>query len=453
MDMALKLKVVADLSDFKKQLQGLSVNALDNATKSGGSSSSKSSGGGSYVNQLLTQFGTQMAALVSAVTVIAAVIEGGYSSIIKLLTMIFKMLGRLVEPFVNLLIPLLLPVLVALGVMARIFNTMMRPLFVLLMKMFSSFGGDLGKLIGQFLAGKINFSQFIGGFLDLATKVGNSIINSPEFAAAKEQIMTLVAKAAEALKSFLTLDISKVDATLKAWFGDKLGSAASALFQALYYAASAVMGFVAQLMGKGLFDKLMGNGEFDQIKQMNKGFSGGADFAKALQDLWTALMAAAEAIGNVLVPFVLNVVLPAFIELAKVVLEFIDSHWASIQTAIQSASDLITDINTNVWPLVKSVLLDLVSRVQNFFSQLDGIISSARKYSGADAVGSTIGAIGSIISGGGSNSTSSSSISVNAPVTINGSNLSSQEMKSTIKDTFEDIMSRASRNGRYQQGY
>jgi hypothetical protein len=426
---------------------------ISNARGGGGAiaGASKASGSGSVIavlEGLLNSVGKALVALIAIGTIVSAATGG----LMKMLTAIFTLIGKLVEPFVNLLIPILLPVLIALGVMARIFNTLVRPLFVLLMKIFSSFGADLGKLIGQFLAGKINFTQFMGGLIDLAGKAITAIINSPEFQTVKEQLLILLTKAAEALKAFLTLDISKVDATLKQWFGDKLGAAASTLFQALYFAASAILGFVAQFIGKGFIDKLLGNGEFDKIKETNKGFSAGVDVAKAVQDIWTAMTEVASFLITTLLPLFDTLISPLG-GLVGLFNFFVSTLWPQLVNTILTTIAIISDISTNVWPQVKSTLLELVTRVKAFFDQLDNFLSNRANTnkSGLSEGGGSL--FSNVLTANEKPATNSSNVSINAPVSINGSNLDSQQLRDAVKKSFEDIMSFAGRGGYLQKGY
>jgi len=464
MDVPLNVKVRADLSDLKNQLQGLSISFLGGAK--GKSEGEKSSGGA--VN-LLSAISAQLIALVAALGVISAIFSSAFGNLFKILNAIFKLIGKMVEPFVNLLIPILIPVLMVLGVMARIFNTLLRPLFTIMMKIFGGVGKDLGVLVGQFLADKIDFGQFLGGLSELVGKAIDTLLNSPEFQKVKEQLLIMLAAAAEALRAFLELDPSALKSKLEEFLGPALGGAIAALINVFHFVASALVGFVAQLTGKGFFDQILGAGEFDKLKEQNKGFSSGVDIGKAIQDIWDALVQTTVFLIDVVIPALDGWIKGGVALVLDPLSRFAYNIYPPLESAILKMITFVLDIATNVWPSVKSTLLRLIDAVNSFLNLIsnfklpsfdlgkreeapegsfnDFIIrpnSQPVSFSPQDTVFGVKNP--SDLTGGGGST-------FNNTININGTNLSQKELEGAVKQALEQTMSQASRSGRYQRGY
>lgn len=155
--------------------------------------------------------------------------------------------------------------------------------------------------------------------------------------------------------------------------------------------------------------------------------------------------------------------------------DFITSTWANLKTAIDA-------FLTETWPGLKTAIETLATTINewskiDFKRMLEDAISSFKKgvkLSGGPAAGAIVdkllpdkndfimrpGGIATTFSpddtiigikdtsklGGGGNT-------INANITINGTNLSPNELKSAIMDGLEAAMAMQSRNGHFQRGY
>ncbi|MCK9603015.1 MAG: hypothetical protein M0R66_01340 [Candidatus Omnitrophica bacterium] len=212
----------------------------------------------------------------------------GFRNVGKVWGAILSSISRMVEPFANLLIPLMLPFLYMFTAIGRVLNLMLLPVFTAMMKAFSEAGQQISTLI-------LNFAENPEALFEALGDVINAFLVSfgKAFDAVRERLtqtlMPLFDALAAWIASFLTLDLGKVHEVVNNLFGNQLGSVVNKLIDVFYYAASAIMGFVAQIVGKDLFNQIFGVGQFEKIAATNKGFEAAANVAKLLQEIWGQL--------------------------------------------------------------------------------------------------------------------------------------------------------------------
>lgn len=323
-DIPIRVKLQVDAADLKRQLSSIGGGIVGSGT--GVSGGAPKGGGGKkarggivdlgilvdalnpileplmdIVHVLVKILGTLVGIWVVAELLgfIAKGLNAGFSSLSKILNVLTALIGKMVEPFVNLLMPLLVPVLFALGMAAKLINTIMRPLFVLMMKVFSGgFGQSLGKLMAQYMTGEIDMVGFMSGIGSLIVEGITQVVNTPEFANAMAFINNLIKQMIEVFLAFLSLDFANVELWLSKFIPADIASALTILMKAMHYVASGLIGFISQLLGKDMFNEFANQidddtGElkdtFAEIQEMNKGFADGVKFASVLQDLWKQL--------------------------------------------------------------------------------------------------------------------------------------------------------------------
>ena len=304
------------MRDFKKDLLGASgigkeveklKGSFGNIAQGGSAAASKLAGGGdaagittiiatllgdtfneivnilqSIMKILLAMFGILM--VVRVISDVISAIWNSFGNLEKIWSTVMTLISKMVSPFVNLLIPLLVPFLYLFSTLGRILNLMLMPLFTLMMKAFSALGqnGTITKASTQIMGGDILGG--LGTLFEGMVSVFNTL---------KAQITTTLTPLFNALTgfivSFLTLDLNSVHNVINNLLGSQLGSVINGFIDIVYKGISAIAGFIAQLVGKGSFDKMFGSGEFDKISKSNSGFQVGVDVASTLQQIWTAL--------------------------------------------------------------------------------------------------------------------------------------------------------------------
>lgn len=311
-----------------------------------------------------------------------------FRNVTKVWSAILTLISKLVEPFVNLLIPLMIPVLQLLGIMARLVNTLLMPIFTLLMKAFTPGGNVLQTAMKQILGGDV-----LGGIMTILTAVGQQFLKVKDQLV--QQLMPVLEMVKNVFLSFLTLDLNKIHDVVNNLFGKDLGNVINGLIDAIYFAISAVIGFASQLAGKGNFDKIFGTGQFDKIKESNKGFGAGVDIASKVQDVWNVLTDLAGRVGEFitthwgnLVKVVADLVDNILPKLGKTVGDFIDNQWANWSNFIQTQiipvlGSLYSDINEFRWTQLTNLktAVSTLSNAINSWSKIDfkSILNDAAK--------------------------------------------------------------------------
>lgn len=385
---------------------------------------------------------------------------GAFRNVTRVWDGIFQLISKIVEPFVNLLIPILIPVLQLLGIMARIVNAVMMPIFALLMKAFSPKGDTMQAAFKQIMGGDL-----FGGLLTILKGVTES------FLGLKDKIMSQVMVAFDLVKSwllsFLTIDLSVIHEIINNLFGKDLGGVINLLIDTIYNTISALIGFVAQIAGKANFDKLFGEGKFDEIKSKNEGFGAGADVAKAMQDFITAIIDLVSSTW----PLLVGVIKQVIDEIPKLVFAinlFISSTWQNLKEDMDS-------FHTTLWPLLSSALTLLANTINkwatfNFVEEVKNAIHNMMPH-GDDARAHTAADLG----GGGyqddfvmrpgqgavSFSPNDTLIGVKDPsalsggrgnITVNIYGNGDKYLEDKVKEVVQGSESRLSRYGYYQKG-
>lgn len=361
-------------SEFGKVFESAKV-SLGSATGGEGKGGSGKGGGGDILAVLELIFGALIQdlakiinALISVSTILLAVsliikiladtvgaFWAGFRNVTKVWDAIFQLISKLVEPFVNLLIPLLIPVLHLLAIMARIVNAVLMPIFQLLMKAFTPKGDTLQTAFKQIAGGDL-----LGGVMTIIKAVAE------QFAGLKDQISSKVMVALDLLRnwllSFLTIDLGPIHDVIDNIFGKELGGVLNMLIDTIYNVISGLIGFLAQIAGKGIFDKIMGEGKFDEVKSKNQGFAAGADMAKAIQDFVTAIVDFVTSVWPTVVDTVNGFIenLPMF---AFAIGSFLSTTWKNL-------IDDLNKVHTETWPALKTALEAMIKAI-NYWSSFN----------------------------------------------------------------------------------
>lgn len=506
-EIPIKAKIAVDLSGMRTQLQGITKAAaasLSGATSSG--SGGKNAPGivdGQIISEALSPLITpilnilkQVLILLTPLAIIVVLLEvisgilnaftSAFSNVFRVWSAILMLITKLYEPIVNLLIPIMIPVLIALGTAARIINTAMAPLFAVMMKIFGGgLGQQFGQLLGQYLAGTLDFSGFITQASALFSEAMTQLVASPEFQAAAQMLTQVIQAVLGALYGFLTMDFEGLQKLLTQYIGKDLANAVVGMIKAIQFFIGAIVGFAGQLMGAGNFDKLFGEGKFSELKEKNAGASVGAQFAAGLQAVYDFIVS--TLIPELLswVNFVKDTLIPALDDFIKntwqnlktTILTFISETWNNLKVAVdaflkETWPNLKTALETfsttiNEWAKIdfKKMLQDAIDVVVSNFKKgtrmtspaagaaLDFLLPKKNDFIMRPGGGAVSFSPDDTIIGVKDVSKLGGGTYVNAPITINGSNLSANELKAIVSDALESAMSRQSRNGHFQRGY
>jgi len=414
---------------------------------------------------MLNPIGASLIIINKTLGALIAGIESGFTPLLKVIGAIGKMLGLIIMPFANLLIPLLLPVLQLLKPVVTFLNIFLKPLFAMLMKASKDvvpqiiqqlMGGDILGALGTFMDFVITQLQVIFDYL------------RPMLEAALQALIS-------AVYSFLTIDFEQVKSVLVNLLGEDLGDVVTNFIKVLHGAVSAVMGFVSQLVGGGVFDSLFGEGEFENIKETNQGFKIGTEVGEVLQGLWDQLNAFLGSLEENPISTLWGIFAGA-IELAAqmltdfqekgligVVEELVETIQMWINTAIQKAIDAITSFLSKQWPDLLDALGDessgMIGAINKWADKLnrmniaDIIEEVVEDWLGGhkskeSSGGWSSGSVGfdTSSSGGGGFRSGSSSNTYN--INVSGVDLSA----SKIQESMERSFATASREGWFQLG-
>lgn len=168
----------------------------------------------------------------------------GFRTIARVWNMIMELVSKIVELFSILLLPVLMPILTVLGIMARLVAMVIMPIFVVLMKMVQQMmQGQMSNFYAKIMSG-----DFAGAFqilIDILTPVVELLM-----AKLKELADFLMPKVMKLVNDFVTINMDSVKNTLQNLLGKDLGDVAFKLINSIYFAISAIMGFVASFAGR-----------------------------------------------------------------------------------------------------------------------------------------------------------------------------------------------------------
>jgi hypothetical protein len=225
---------------------------------------------------LLVGIATVIALIAAGIAVLitsVSAISVAFSPILKILQAIGRVIGAALVPISTVIVQFLKPLIWMLIPFVHLMNAIFRPIRMAIAQFFKGAAtlirsGDIGAIFGGL------FAVVMPILTAAATAIGN-------------MLMPLFTQLAAWIAGFLELDMSALKNTLENLLGKQLGDAVSGLINVIYFAISAISGFIAQFVGKKDFDKIFGTGAFNKIAEKNEGFAFGKGIGETVQKLVT----------------------------------------------------------------------------------------------------------------------------------------------------------------------